>query len=344
MKELIIQESGEVVYNYLRKYIDFEDNKNLFLSTTTKFNIDKQPDNHYKNIINLKRINDFRRINKVFEAVNAKLPVGGLYINAAETYHLRKMRILKKYPAIINYFVYFMDWVFKRLFPKVFFLKKIYFFITKGRNRVISKAETFGRLYSCGFEIVDTRMIGHLQYFVVRKIKDPEFDYNPTYGPYIKLRRIGKNGNFIKVYKLRTMHAYSEYLQDYVFQKSNLEEGGKFKNDFRITTLGKFLRKFWLDELPMLFNILKGELKLFGVRPLSEHYFNLYNEDLRKRRIRYKPGLIPPFYVHMPKTLEEIMDSERKYLDEYEKAPFRTDWKYFWKAFYNIVFKNARSK
>ena len=61
------------------------------------------------------------------------------------------------------------------------------------------------------------------------------------------------------------MHAYSEYLQGYVFEKNNLQEVGKFKNDFRVNTVGKIMRRFWLDELPMLFNLLKGDLKLFGV-------------------------------------------------------------------------------
>jgi len=52
---------------------------------------------------------------------------------------------------------------------------------------------------------------------------------------------------------------------------------------------------------------------------------------------------VPPFYVDLPKTLEEIIDSERRYFDAYDKHPLLTDWRYFWKAFNNIVFKRARS-
>jgi lipopolysaccharide/colanic/teichoic acid biosynthesis glycosyltransferase len=104
------------------------------------------------------------------------------------------------------------------------------------------------------------------------------------------------------------------------------------------------MRKFWIDELPMLFNLIKGDLKLVGVRPLSKQYFNLYSRELKEKRIRYKPGLIPPFYADMPKTLKEIMASELKYLDEYEKHPILTDVKYIWKVFWNIVFRKARSK
>jgi lipopolysaccharide/colanic/teichoic acid biosynthesis glycosyltransferase len=139
------------------------------------------------------------------------------------------------------------------------------------------------------------------------------------------------------------MHPYAEYLQEYVYDKSDLQEGGKFKDDFRITTIGKIFRKFWIDELPMLINFFRREMKLVGVRPLSEHYFSLYSKELQEKRIKTKPGLIPPFYVDMPKTIEEIQASELKYIEAYEKHPCITDWKYFWKAVWNILFRKARS-
>ena len=140
------------------------------------------------------------------------------------------------------------------------------------------------------------------------------------------------------------MYPYSEYLQDYVFKNHQLDEGGKFKNDFRVSPLGRFFRKFWLDEIPMIWNLLKGDMKIIGVRPLSNQYFNLYTKELQEKRIRTKPGLLPPFYADMPKTLEEIMDSELKYLEAYEKAPLATDLKYFWLILKNILFRGARSK
>lgn len=344
MKKLIIREAGEHVYDLIAKHVSFCDGSTLVVSTSTQFNIDNQPDDTFKSIVNLKRINDIQRINKFFESVNSKLPGEGLFIGCAETYMIRKRRILNKYPAVLNGIIYFFDYVIKRVFPKLGITKRLYFFITGGRNRVISRAETFGRLYSCGFELVDDAFLNNLLFFVARKVKEPAYDYSPTYGPYIRLRRIGKGGKEIRVYKLRTMHAYSEYLQEYIFAKYQLTNGGKFSNDFRITTLGGILRKFWLDELPMLYNVLRGDLKIVGVRPLSKHYFSLYPDEMQQRRINYRPGLIPPFYADLPDTFDEIVDSERRYLDAYEKAPFRTDWKYFWKAFHNIVFKKARSK
>jgi len=286
---------------------------------------------------------NYSSINKFFEAVNRKLPVDGIFIGTVETKFLRKKRILRKYPPGINWGMYTLDFVVKRVFPKFTLTKKIYFFLTRGENRVITRAEVLGRLYSCGFEVVEEKFIGDLFYFAVRKIKDPAYDMNPTYGPFVKLIRVGKGGKMIKVYKLRTMHPYSEYLQDYIYKKNQLEEGGKFKDDFRVSTAGKIFRTFWLDELPMIINLFRGELKIFGVRPISQHYFNLYSKELQEKRIKYRPGLVPPFYADLPKTLEEIQSSEMHYLEAYEKHRWRTDIRYFFKAFNNIIFKRARS-
>lgn len=344
IKREIIFELGRTEYCYFEKAVNLFSETTLILSTTTRFNVTNQRDDYYDSIINLKRVNDIRRINKFFEAVNDKLPKGGVFVCLAETKELRKKRILAKFPPVLNYIYYTLDYFLKRVFPKFPITKNIYFLLTRGENRVISRAELLGRLYSCGFEVLEEEYIEKQLFVVARKIKHPAFDLEPTYGPIIKLKRIGQNGKLIKVYKMRTMHPYAEYLQSYIFDKHNLQEGGKIKNDFRVSTTGRFMRKFWIDELPMLINLVRGDLKLVGVRPLSQHYFNLYTKELQEKRIKFKPGLIPPFYVDNPKTLEEIMASEMKYLLAYEKHPFNTDFKYFFKAMYNIIFKSYRSK
>ncbi|MCD4676355.1 MAG: sugar transferase [Desulfobacula sp.] len=115
-------------------------------------------------------------------------------------------------------------------------------------------------------------------------------------------------------------------------------------DDFRMTTWGKIMRKCWIDELAMLYNWIKGDLHLVGVRPLSLHYYSLYDEELQELRQCVKPGLIPPFYADLPTTFEEICDSEKIYIRAFLKHPIKTQWKYFWKIFFNIVFKGARSK
>lgn len=343
LHDFIEEEVGESVFRFIHKHLGTNRQQILVISTTTRFNILSQPPQFYHSIVNLKRINDVQFINKFFEAVNTIIPFGGLFIGTAETYVQRKQRILARYPKGLNWIIYTFDFILKRLIPKLWLTKKIYFFFTKGNNRVISMAETLGRLYSCGFEVVEDCFIDGQLWFCVRKVNKPSFDFHPTYGPLIRLKRIGKGGKIIGVYKFRTMHAYSEYLQQYVYERNKLQEGGKFKDDFRITTIGKFMRKFWLDELPMLINVIRGDLKIVGVRPLSKHYLSLYTPELQQWRMKHKPGLIPPFYVDLPKTLEEIMESEIKYLKSYEQSPFLTDCTYLMKALYNIFIKKARS-
>ena len=343
-EEYLKNEIGDEAFQYIVHYSAIDSPNTLVIATTTRFNIDAQIQHSFECIINVRRVNDFRYINKYFESVNAKLPVGGIFIDFLETKNMRKRRILEKFPPGINYLYYTADFIVKRVFPKFLLTKKLYFILTRGENRVLSKAEAFGRLYSCGFEILDERVIGRSLYFVAFKVKEPLFPQNPSYGPLIGLERIGKGGKTIKVFKMRTMHPFAEYLQDYVYKKVGLQEGGKFRDDFRVTTLGRIMRKFWLDELPMLLNLSKGDLKLFGVRPLSRQYFKLYTPELQKLRIKNKPGLIPPFYVDNPRTLDEIVSSELRYLKSYEKHPFRTDWVYFWKAIYNILFMKYRSR
>ena len=336
-------DANRKIFNFIKSYFDLSSKSNYLTSTTNEINLEKLTPGKFSSIINLKKVNDIRYINKFFATVNTILPNSGLYLGRVITYPNRRAAMLKKYPPVLNQIIYFLDYILSRVLPKLPIAKNIYFYITKGRGRVMSRAEMFGRLYSCGFEIIAQKSIDHSLFFVAKKVKDPLYDNNPTYGPIIRLNRIGKNGKFFKVYKLRTMHPFSEYLQEYIYKRNELKEGGKIKNDFRISPEGRIFRKFWIDEIPMLINFFKGEMKLVGVRPLSEHYFSLYSKELQKLRTKTKPGLIPPFYVDMPKTLEEIMTSEIKYLKAYEKRPYQTDFIYFFKSMYNIIIKKKRS-
>ena len=337
--------------DFLSDYVDVRDrNQTIFLNTCQVTDVKQQHQLNellgcrQKSLVNLHRINDIRRINKFFEEVNKALPTGGIFVGCVETKAMRKERILAKFPPVLNWLYYICDFVFKRFFPKVPILKTIYFKLTNGRNRVITSVETLGRLYSCGFKVVDLHSTARQLYFVAEKKKQPDFNTEPSYGPLFRMKRVGQHGKAIRVYKVRTMHPYAEYLQEYIYERHQLDEGGKFKNDIRITTLGKLFRKFWVDEIPMILNVLRGEMKLVGVRPLSSHYLSLYSPELRLMRHRMKPGLVPPFYADMPKTLEEIVESEIRYIRAYEKNPWRTDWHYFTRSFYNIFFKKARSQ
>ena len=343
-EQSIYNEAGHDAFEMITSFVNISDHSTQVFSTTSVFNINKLERSTTRAVVNLRRINDVRRINKFFETINENIEKDVIFIGCAETLELRHKRLLNKFPGIINHLYVFGDYIFKRVFPKLPITKKIYFALTGGRNRIISRAETLGRLYSCGFEVLHEETHGYLFYFVARKTKKPVYDSSPSYGPVFGMKRTGKDGKPIKVYKLRTMYPFSEYLQHYVYKKNHLDKGGKFKDDFRVTCFGKFARKFWIDELPMLYNWFKGDLKLVGVRPLSKQFQSLYPEDVLKVRHNYRPGLVPPYYADMPKNFDEIIDSEKRYLESYAKCGWCTDVKYFFRAFVNIVFKNARSK
>ena len=345
LKNIIIEAAGENTLNYIQENNIHPPDKIMVVSTSNPINIRTNTKDDLRSVINLKRINDVPKINSFFETVNETLPDGGCFTCCVETKDLRKKRIFRKFPFPVNFFFYyFLDFPIKRVLPKVGMTKRLYFLLTREKNVVLTRAETLGRLISSGFRIVHEDYIDNLCYISCQKNGIPTNSQNPNYGLFIRLKRIGKNGKIINVIKMRTMYPYAEYLQDYVYNNNNLSEGGKFNNDFRISTHGKIMRKLWIDELPMIFNLFAGDLKIVGVRPLSRQYYNLYSMELQKKRLRNKPGLIPPFYADMPKTIEEIQESEKIYLDTYEKHPFVTDWRYFWKAGRNIVFRKARSQ
>jgi hypothetical protein len=321
----------------------FSQDKTLILNSETYFNIQNIPANSHQVFINLHRINDFRRMNYYLIRVNELLLDGGVFVCKGETITERRHALYKKFSPYLGSVIYFFDFLFRRVSPKLPIFQGWYFALTKGRNRALSETEMLGRFYFCGFELIHKREIDGLMHFILKKTSVPRTDPNPTYGPFIRLKRKGKDGKIIYVKKFRTMHPYSEYLQNYVYQTNSLQEGGKFADDFRVTSWGAILRKLWIDELPQFINFFKGELGLVGVRALSEHYFSLYPPDMQELRLKVKPGLLPPFYADMPKSFEEIVESERRYILRKLEKPISTDWIYFWKSLWNILIKKARS-
>jgi lipopolysaccharide/colanic/teichoic acid biosynthesis glycosyltransferase len=343
MKSNLLAQIGTGPTKYIKKYVDLDSPNTLLVYTTNPFNIESN-NASINALINLNPVNEFRYINKFFNAVNAKLSQEGIFICRFETIVARKERQkLGNIPYIRNlYFI--LEFLFLRVSPKIWGIKKIFFLITRGKIRLLSKAEVLGRLVSCGFKIVDYKTLNGYLYCVVKKEKLPDFNPEASYGLLFKMKRMGKNGKIIKVYKLRTMHPYSEYLQDHILTLNGYAETGKPKNDFRLTPWGGFLRKFWIDELPQLINVIKGEMKLVGVRPISQRYFNDIPKDLQELRLKHKPGCIPPYVALDRKgSVEEVLQSEREYLLTKSKHPYTTDTKFFFKALFNIIVKRKRS-
>lgn len=348
--------STELEYDFLKDYPEVFQliNRTLDLSsfseltsrirrTSDVYNFEIFKNSSMQLIINLQKMNDIRRINYYLRTINQKLTPGGVFVSCVFPNVSRFHRTIENYPGGLGHLFYFLDFLWRRVCIKLPVVRQFYFWVTKGKDRAISLAETLGRLVFNGFEIMDIKTIDSYFYFVAKKIQEPSSDTTAKHRFFFRMRRVGLNGKEIIVYKVRTMHPYSEYIQQFLYERSKLEVGGKFRNDFRITSWGAVFRKLWIDELPMLLNMAKGELKIVGVRPLSNHYLTLYSEEYRKYRSGFKPGLIPPYYADMPETIEEIEESERRYLNAYEKAPLRTDILYFFKAAKNILLRGKRS-
>jgi len=341
-KLLFSKISNNLTFNYLENFIDFSNNNNLIVTKSNSIKLDKT--NLIDNIICLEKVNDIRYINKYFEKVNSKLPNNGVFVGCLETFTARRQRMfIDKIPVINN--IYFgLEFLIKRIIPKLEMTKRHYFNYTNGKDRLLSKAEGLGRLVSSGFKIMDYKSINGLLYFIVKKENKPTFDLNPSYGPIYKMPRLGKNGEIIKVYKFRTMHPYSEYLQDYVLKAHGYAESGKPAEDFRIPVWGKFIRKFWLDEIPQLINVIKGDMKLVGIRPVSKRYFQDIPKEMQKLRLTQLPGCIPPYVaLNRNGNVMSVLQAEKDYLEEKISNPYSTDTKYFFSAIYNIIFKHKRS-
>ena len=294
-------------------------------------------------ILNTFHINELNDINTYLRKLNNSLKNDGIVIFPASIIKYRKALFYKKNPKILASLFYFFDYILFRVFPKIKLFSFFYYLFFNSRPKLLSKAEIFGRFYFCGFEFLNEYQSDEFCLFIFKKKLLPQpylAEKNPI---IISLNRVGYKGKNIKVFKFRTMFLYSRYIQKFIIEKNNLNDAGKVDSDFRINTLGKFLRKYWLDEIPMLFNLLKCQIKLVGVRPISKQFLELYPQKLKKYRQNFKPGFIPPLYADLPKTFEEILNSEMNYLQSYEKSPFKTDIKYFFKSIFNVFFRGIRS-
>jgi hypothetical protein len=343
LKDLVTRITGNAAYEYLSRFADLESPDTLVIHSTNIFNVLINP-NRFRSIVNLGKVNDIRYINKFFENVNSRLQNGDLFVVRFETFTARRKRKKINRIPVISHAYFFLEFIFMRVFPKVPLLKKLYFFVTRGHNRLLSKAEVLGRLVSCGFEIVEHAGIDGYSFVITKKVREPAYNMQPSYGLLYKMPRVSKDGRMIGVYKFRTMHPYAEYLQDYVLKKNGYAETGKPADDFRLTPWGKILRKYWLDELPQIINVIKGDLKLVGVRPVSKRYMEDIPEELRTLRYTQKPGCIPPYVaLNRGSSVSSVLAAEKEYLLKCIERPFATDVRFFLFAVYNIVVKGRRS-
>lgn len=342
-KERLLRNLDIDIYDYFSQHLIPERASVKILNNALKEELEQKTFIGIRGIINIALINQSRFINQFLIKINESLPDAGIYIGCFEERVLPNNKLVRMLPGFIKKIIQLFTFLFHRVMPKMSWTMPLYYFITRGRYRYLTKAEVLGRVVSCGFDIIEYKEIKDRIYFVVMKTGEPVRDRKPSYGPVFPMNRVGKDGKMLKVYKVRTMHPYSEYLQDFVLKLNGYDEYGKPANDFRLTGWGKILRKYWLDELPQLLNVLKGEMGLVGVRPISLHRFNEYPDDVKEMRVKFKPGCIPPYVALCRPDTEGDVESERIFMHEYLKHPFRTPIKFFFLSLYNIFTGKIRS-
>jgi lipopolysaccharide/colanic/teichoic acid biosynthesis glycosyltransferase len=157
---------------------------------------------------------------------------------------------------------------------------------------------------------------------------------------YIK-EALGKNGKPIKVYKFITMIPLEK--QNVSLNELEHNGHGKPKYDPRITKTGKILRKFWLDETPQFYNLFKGDLKLVGIRPMTEEDWKIYPTDIKEKSLKEKPGLFGQQYANdETEDFNDCIKNMRKYLF-WEGNHSKRDAIYLGKIVYKILFNGIRS-
>jgi exopolysaccharide biosynthesis polyprenyl glycosylphosphotransferase len=141
-------------------------------------------------------------------------------------------------------------------------------------------------------------------------------------GPVLfRQQRSGLNGSPFTIYKFRTMSTNAEQVK-HELAAMNEMTGPVFKitNDPRITPIGKWLRKFSIDELPQLFNVVRGDMSLVGPRPLPVDEIKRINDMAHRRRLSVKPGLTCLWQVSGRNEIKEFNDWVRldlEYIDNW---------------------------
>ncbi|HHV84013.1 MAG TPA: sugar transferase [Tepidanaerobacter syntrophicus] len=153
------------------------------------------------------------------------------------------------------------------------------------------------------------------------KLEDPK-------GPVLfKQKRPGKDAKIFEVYKFRTMKVETE------------QDGRKLSDMERLTKVGSFLRKTSIDELPQLFNIIRGEMSFIGPRPLLVEYLKYYSPE-QMRRHEVTPGISGWAQVNGRNAIswDRKFEYDIWYIDN---QSFFLDLKIFWLTIYNVINKKG---
>ena len=164
---------------------------------------------------------------------------------------------------------------------------------------------------------------------------------SPQAGPIFVQERVGRDGKVFKFYKFRSMIPHAESQLEGLMNKNEMNGPVfKIKDDPRITKVGRFIRKTSIDELPQLFNILKGDMSIVGPRPALPREVAQYGE-YEKQRLYVTPGLTCYWQIQPHRndlSFEEWLELDLKYIRE---CDILDDWKIIFKTFGAVLGMNG---
>lgn len=300
-------------------------------------------------------LNTVARLNLFLQYCSRHLAKGGYLAVKYTPLDVVIQRLRERHQGIRYKIAFLKHFIWYRAIPKLPWLDLLYFsplfswidrfFLGKSklRTRALSSAEVWGRLAYYGMEVI-AESDGDERFILARRVSPPVSNRRPSYYAVVALEKVGLDGQPIRLHKVRSMYPFSEFLQKRIFESHGLSEVGKFRNDPRLTEYGPMIRSNWIDELPGLYDWLRGDVKLVGMRATSPHFLSLYPQELYDLYIQIKPGLVPPIFDESTDGFDDIVKIEMAYLDRYIKAPIKTDIQYFWYTFRDIVFRKVRSQ
>ena len=168
---------------------------------------------------------------------------------------------------------------------------------------------------------------------------------SPEASPIFAQTRVGRDGKEFRFYKFRSMIPNAEAKLKELLDKNEMEGPAfKIKDDPRITRVGKFIRKTSLDELPQLWNILKGDMSIVGPRPPLPREVAEYGE-YENQRLLVTPGLTCYWQIQPRRndlSFDEWVALDVKYIeDSCEKGRFLVDWKIIFGTFGAVLGMNG---
>ena len=164
---------------------------------------------------------------------------------------------------------------------------------------------------------------------------------SPGAGPIFSQTRIGRDGKPFTFYKFRSMKPHAEQELDQLLQYNEMEGPTfKIKDDPRITRVGRFIRKTSIDELPQLWNVLRGDMSIVGPRPGLPREVEQY-DDYARQRLLITPGLTCFWQIQPNRnslTFEEWVELDVQYINQ---RSFLTDWKIIFATFGAVLGMNG---